>query len=251
MADRRAPEPAAVHRIVRRLLVFELPDQLALCIADCTGDVRVVRDRYQHLTAGKGCAQRDALLLAATVLQGDFYVHIIRIPPAKMRLERGQRLYDVQTLLGYETHAYVDHVLAENILFRVVRFPHWGLISGAGRGLFDLSRFDACLDEGHVAGHRNRRVQGVMAPIARTSLRLCLFMVVVLLLKEWADMHSGFSRRVVVVHRSEPDFRDQAETRWLRRRIRERRRAQFPDWTFSKRFVERKCQHCGQPALAH
>src|SRR5689334_24312664 len=82
MADRRAPEPAVVHRIVLRLLVFELPDQLALCIAESTGDVRVVRDRYQRWMAGEGCAQRDALLLAAAVLQADVYVHIIRIPPA-------------------------------------------------------------------------------------------------------------------------------------------------------------------------
>jgi hypothetical protein len=77
-----------------------------------------------------------------------------------MRLERGQRLYDVQTLLGYETRAYVDHVLAENISFRVVSFPHCGLISGAWLRGFDLSRFDAWLDECHVAGDRNRRAQG-------------------------------------------------------------------------------------------
>ena len=47
MADRRAPEPTVVHRIVRRLLVFKLAGQFALCIAQSTGDIRTFRDRYQ------------------------------------------------------------------------------------------------------------------------------------------------------------------------------------------------------------
>ena len=57
MADCRAPEPTVVHRIAGRLLLFELPNQLALCIAESTGDVRVVSDRYQQWMPGKGCAQ--------------------------------------------------------------------------------------------------------------------------------------------------------------------------------------------------
>jgi hypothetical protein len=46
MADRRTAAPAAAHGVARRLLVFKLPDQLALGFADGAGDVRVLSDRY-------------------------------------------------------------------------------------------------------------------------------------------------------------------------------------------------------------
>jgi hypothetical protein len=46
MADRRSIATAAAHRVACRLLVFKLPDQLALCFAESTGDVRVLSDRY-------------------------------------------------------------------------------------------------------------------------------------------------------------------------------------------------------------
>lgn len=46
MADRRAATPAPAHGVARRLLVFKLPDQLALCFADSAGDVRILGDRY-------------------------------------------------------------------------------------------------------------------------------------------------------------------------------------------------------------
>lgn len=39
MPDRRAPAPAVVHGIARRLLVFKLPDQLAFCFAESAGDI--------------------------------------------------------------------------------------------------------------------------------------------------------------------------------------------------------------------
>jgi hypothetical protein len=46
MADRRAAAPATAHGVACRLLVFKLPDQLALCFAESAGDVRVRSDRY-------------------------------------------------------------------------------------------------------------------------------------------------------------------------------------------------------------
>jgi len=46
MANRRAAAPAAAHGVPRRLLVFKLADQLALCFADGASDVRVLSNRY-------------------------------------------------------------------------------------------------------------------------------------------------------------------------------------------------------------
>ena len=84
MPYRRVPEPAVVHRFALRLLVFELPDQLALCIAQSASEVGVLGDRHQLRTAGQARPQGDPLLLAAAVLQGDFDVHPTRIPPPQI-----------------------------------------------------------------------------------------------------------------------------------------------------------------------
>jgi hypothetical protein len=80
-------------------------------------------------------------------------------------------------LPSYETGAYVDHILAEGIPFCFVRFRQCGLIRVLGYGL-DLSRFDARLDECHVAGYRDAGSMVVIAPFARTEARFCLFIVV-------------------------------------------------------------------------
>ena len=126
MADRRAAAPAAAHGVARRLLVFKLPDQLTLCVADSAGDVRVLSDRYQRRTAGQARAQSDALLLAAAVLQRDFHVNVPRIPSSQqVRTERRQRLQYVRALLFFETRTDVKHVLAESISLFVVRLSSW------------------------------------------------------------------------------------------------------------------------------
>lgn len=82
--NRRVPEPAIPHGFARRLLVFELPDQRALCIADRASEVRVFGDRHQLGTARQAGPQCDPLLFAAAVLQGDFDIHLTRIPPPQM-----------------------------------------------------------------------------------------------------------------------------------------------------------------------
>src|ERR1700744_4017319 len=69
MADRRTAAPATAHGVARRLLVFKLPDQLALCFAESAGDVRVLSDRYKRRTTGQARTQSDALLFASAVLQ--------------------------------------------------------------------------------------------------------------------------------------------------------------------------------------
>ena len=45
--DGRAPEPAVIHRFARRLLVFKLPNQLALGFNEGTGDLRALSNSYQ------------------------------------------------------------------------------------------------------------------------------------------------------------------------------------------------------------
>ena len=77
MADRRAPEPTVVHRIAGRLLLFELPINSRFASPRA-----LVMSGLSATATSSGCPGRvvrkcDALLLAA-----DFYVHIIRIPPA-------------------------------------------------------------------------------------------------------------------------------------------------------------------------
>src|SRR6185437_10396815 len=71
-----------------------------------------------------------------------------------MRFERGQRLYDVRTLLGEEARAHVDHILAESVSFRAARVPHCRLISGVWlRGLLlALRRWNAVTREMGYAG---------------------------------------------------------------------------------------------------
>jgi hypothetical protein len=76
------PEPAVIHRFARRLLVFKLPNQLALSPSEGAGDVRVLSNSYQLREAGQRSTQCDALLLAAAVLQGHFDVHVTGLPPA-------------------------------------------------------------------------------------------------------------------------------------------------------------------------
>lgn len=88
MPDRRTPEPAVFHGFARGLLVFELPDQLTFCFTQGAGDVWVLSDRDQWRMAGQDSAQCDALLLAAAVLQGDFQVHITRVPLSQVWPER-------------------------------------------------------------------------------------------------------------------------------------------------------------------
>src|ERR1700752_5468902 len=101
--NRRAPEPAVIHRFVRRLLVFKWPNQLALSLSEGAGDVRALSNSYQLRKAGQHSTQCDALLLAAAVLQGHFNVHITRIPPAQMGRERGQSLPHVRAFLCCES----------------------------------------------------------------------------------------------------------------------------------------------------
>jgi len=84
MPNRGAPEPAILHGFARRLLVFELPDQLSLCIAQSASEVRVVGDRHEWRTAGQRRPQCDALLLAAAILQGDVDIDLTGIPPPQM-----------------------------------------------------------------------------------------------------------------------------------------------------------------------
>jgi hypothetical protein len=47
MPDRGAPKAAVVHGFSRRLLVFNLPNQLVLCFVEGAGQVRVISNRYQ------------------------------------------------------------------------------------------------------------------------------------------------------------------------------------------------------------
>src|SRR6185295_12800379 len=108
MPNRRAPEPAILHGFPRRLLVFELPDQLTLCIVETASEVRVVGDRHELRTAGQGRPQCDPLLLAAAVLQGDVDIHLTGIPPPQMGRSRRQRLQHVRTLLRYKARSHVD-----------------------------------------------------------------------------------------------------------------------------------------------
>ena len=80
-------EPAVVHKYAHRLLVFDLPDQLALRITQRAGDIRVLGDRYERRKARQACTQYDTLLLAAAVLQRDVHLHISRMPPSQVRPE--------------------------------------------------------------------------------------------------------------------------------------------------------------------
>lgn len=57
-------ELAVVHGYAHRLLVFDLPDQLALRITQRAGDIRVLGDRYERRKARQACTQYDTLLLA-------------------------------------------------------------------------------------------------------------------------------------------------------------------------------------------
>jgi hypothetical protein len=81
MPDRRA-EPAVVHRFSRRLLVFDLSNQLAFRITQRVRDVRVLGDCYERRKAGQNRAQYNSLLLAAAVMEGDVYRYVTRIPLA-------------------------------------------------------------------------------------------------------------------------------------------------------------------------
>jgi hypothetical protein len=115
MPNRRTPEPTIVCGLARRLLVFELPDQLALCFMERVSDVRAIGNRYQRRTTGQTRAQRDALFFAAAVLQGDLYVHIVRIPPSQMRHERRQCFQHMPALLRHEPRSYTYYLLGERI----------------------------------------------------------------------------------------------------------------------------------------
>src|SRR5258708_3671090 len=88
VADRVVPELAIVHGFARRLLVFDLADQLMLGFVKGAGDVAVVGDCHERRETRQGRPQRDTLLPAAAVLQRDFQTDVMRVPPAQMRLER-------------------------------------------------------------------------------------------------------------------------------------------------------------------
>jgi len=117
---------AVVHGYAHRLLVFDLPDQLALRITPRASDIRVLGDRYERRKARQACTQHDTLLLAPAVPQRDVHLHISRMPPSQVRPERRQRLQQVWTLLRYETCAYVDYVLVAAISLPTGNFPHRG-----------------------------------------------------------------------------------------------------------------------------
>jgi hypothetical protein len=106
--------------------VFNLPDQLALRLTESTANVRVVSDRDHRRKTGQARAQRDTLLLATPVLQGDFHIDITRIPPPKVWTQRQQRPQHVRTLLRHETRTDVEHVPAENISLSILKFAHRG-----------------------------------------------------------------------------------------------------------------------------
>ena len=80
VADRVVAELAIVHGFARRLLVFELPDQLMLGFVKGASDVAVVGDGHERRETRQGRSQRDALLLAAAVLQRDFEADVQRAP---------------------------------------------------------------------------------------------------------------------------------------------------------------------------
>src|SRR5258705_3821406 len=124
VANRGTPEPAVVHGFARRLLVFELPDQLTLCFSKSPGYIRVLSDRYQRRKARQPPAPGDALFVAAAVLQGDIDIHVTRIPPPQMRPERRQRIQYEPPLLRDETRTHADHVLAKDDSLFVVWLAH-------------------------------------------------------------------------------------------------------------------------------
>ncbi len=79
MAERGTPEPAIVHRFTRGLLVFKLSDTFTLRFTQRAGNIRVLDNRYERRKPWKLCAQCDALLVTAPVLQADIDVHTTRI----------------------------------------------------------------------------------------------------------------------------------------------------------------------------
>jgi hypothetical protein len=111
--------------------VVKLLNQLALSLREGAGDIRVLSNRYQLRKAGQLSAQRDALFVAAPVLQGDVDIHITRIPSPQMRPERRQGVQYERTLLRYETRAHADHAVTKDDSLSVVRLVHRGLASGA------------------------------------------------------------------------------------------------------------------------
>ncbi len=108
MPNRRFPQPTVVHGVVCRLLVFELPDQLTLRVRKCAIDIGVLGDRYQRRTTGQNGTQRDALLLAAAILQRDIYFDISLVPLSQVRSQRRQHLHDVVVFLGHEAGTYLN-----------------------------------------------------------------------------------------------------------------------------------------------
>ncbi|MGZ4584322.1 MAG: hypothetical protein ACXVYI_08180 [Mycobacterium sp.] len=110
--------------------MFDLPDHLVFCIAEGTGNVQIIRNRYQGRKAGQARAQCDALLLAVAVLQGHLHNHI-GIPPSQVGPEGRQRLHYVPALLLFEPGAQMKDVPPEDISLFVLGAIHCGLISGA------------------------------------------------------------------------------------------------------------------------
>ncbi|WP_198965189.1 hypothetical protein [Mycobacterium shottsii] len=129
MPHRRLPQPAIVHRLSPRLLVFNLPNQLVLCFAKGVGYVRAISNRHQRRKAGQTRAQCDALLLAAAVLQGDIHDNLMGIPPSQVGPERRQFLHHVAALLLFETRTQTKHI-SPDMPSLALRIAHCGLISG-------------------------------------------------------------------------------------------------------------------------
>jgi hypothetical protein len=146
MPDRGVPEPAVVHGLSLRFLVFNLPDQLVLCFAKGVGYIRVISNRYQRGTAGQARTQCDALLLAAAVLQGDIHDHVMGIPPSQVRPERRQFLHYVVALLVFETRPQMKDISPEDMSLFVLRFSHWASFRVFGRRWSLRRRVARCAD---------------------------------------------------------------------------------------------------------
>ena len=71
-------ELAVVHGYAHRLLVFDLPDQLALRITQRASDIRVLGARYERRKARQAGTQYDTLLLAPAVPQRETFTSTSR-----------------------------------------------------------------------------------------------------------------------------------------------------------------------------
>src|ERR1700757_1858310 len=110
-------EPAVVHGYAHRLLVFDLPDQLALRITQRASDTRVLGDRYERRKARQACTQYDTLLLRRGP-QPDVHLDISRMPPSQLRPQRRQRLQGRSTIARWAERSRI--------------FPTWAVTGTSG-----------------------------------------------------------------------------------------------------------------------